>query len=106
MGDLFCARRLLWKDGRRTSTVGDVEPRDAFARVLDLVAMVKILDENLYSYRLVKRCGQVEICRYKNIYLILGTERRGGVPGRIRTRDPLLRRQPLYPLSYWDVICS
>ncbi len=25
-----------------------------------------------------------------------------GVPGRIRTRDPLLRRQPLYPLSYWD----
>ena len=26
-----------------------------------------------------------------------------GVPGRIRTRDPLLRRQPLYPLSYWDV---
>ena len=26
----------------------------------------------------------------------------GGVPGRIRTRDPLLRRQPLYPLSYWD----
>ncbi len=28
----------------------------------------------------------------------------GGVPGRIRTRDPLLRRQPLCPLSYWDVI--
>ena len=26
-----------------------------------------------------------------------------GVPGRIRTRDPLLRRQPLCPLSYWDV---
>ena len=25
-----------------------------------------------------------------------------GVPGRIRTRDPLLRRQPLCPLSYWD----
>ncbi len=24
-----------------------------------------------------------------------------GTPGRIRTRDPLLRRQPLYPLSYW-----
>ena len=29
-----------------------------------------------------------------------------GVPGRIRTRDPLLRRQPLYPLSYWDAFCS
>ncbi len=28
-----------------------------------------------------------------------------GVPGRIRTRDPLLRRQPLYPLSYWDAMC-
>ena len=28
---------------------------------------------------------------------------KNGVPGRIRTRDPLLRRQPLYPLSYWDV---
>ena len=26
---------------------------------------------------------------------------RTGTPGRIRTRDPLLRRQPLYPLSYW-----
>ena len=26
-----------------------------------------------------------------------------GVPGRIRTRDPLLRRQPLCPLSYWDI---
>ena len=26
-----------------------------------------------------------------------------GVPGRIRTDDPLLRRQPLYPLSYRDV---
>ena len=26
-----------------------------------------------------------------------------GVPGRIRTCDPLLRRQPLYPLSYRDV---
>ena len=25
-----------------------------------------------------------------------------GVPGRIRTDDPLLRRQPLYPLSYRD----
>jgi hypothetical protein len=23
-----------------------------------------------------------------------------GAPGRIRTRDPLLRRQPLCPLSY------
>ena len=27
----------------------------------------------------------------------------GGTPGRIRTRDPLLRRQPLYPLSYWGL---
>ena len=26
-----------------------------------------------------------------------------GVPGRIRTDDPLLRRQPLYPLSYRDM---
>ena len=26
-----------------------------------------------------------------------------GVPGRIRTCDLLLRRQPLYPLSYWHV---
>ena len=26
---------------------------------------------------------------------------KSGTPGRIRTRDPLLRRQPLYPLSYW-----
>ena len=25
-----------------------------------------------------------------------------GVPGGIRTPDPLLRRQPLYPLSYRD----
>ena len=25
-----------------------------------------------------------------------------GVPGGNRTHDPLLRRQPLYPLSYWD----
>ena len=25
-----------------------------------------------------------------------------GVPGGIRTHDPLLRRQPLYPLSYRD----
>ena len=30
----------------------------------------------------------------------LGTK--NGVPDRIRTCDPLLRRQPLYPLSYWD----
>jgi hypothetical protein len=30
------------------------------------------------------------------------TDTKSGVPGRIRTRDPLLRRQPLYPLSYWD----
>ncbi len=29
---------------------------------------------------------------------------KGGVPGRIRTRDPLLRRQPLCPLSYWDTV--
>ena len=29
--------------------------------------------------------------------------RQAGVPGRIRTCDPLLRRQPLYPLSYRDV---
>ena len=27
-----------------------------------------------------------------------------GVPGRIRTDGPLLRRQPLYPLSYRDAI--
>ena len=26
-----------------------------------------------------------------------------GVPGGIRTHDPLLRRQPLYPLSYRDL---
>ena len=26
-----------------------------------------------------------------------------GVPGGIRTLDPLLRRQPLYPLSYRDL---
>ena len=30
----------------------------------------------------------------------------GGVPDRIRTCDPLLRRQPLCPLSYWGMICS
>ncbi len=29
-----------------------------------------------------------------------------GAPGRIRTRDPLLRRQPLYPLSYWGIRIS
>ncbi len=29
-----------------------------------------------------------------------------GVPGGIRTHDPLLRRQPLYPLSYRDKIKS
>ncbi len=27
-----------------------------------------------------------------------------GAPGGIRTRDHLLRRQPLYPLSYWDML--
>ena len=27
-----------------------------------------------------------------------------GVPGGIRTHDPLLRRQPLYPLSYRDTL--
>ena len=27
---------------------------------------------------------------------------KSGVPGGIRTHDPLLRRQPLYPLSYRD----
>ena len=27
-----------------------------------------------------------------------------GAPGGIRTRDMLLRRQPLYPLSYWDTL--
>ena len=26
-----------------------------------------------------------------------------GAPGRIRTRDRLLRRQLLYPLSYWGM---
>ncbi len=26
-----------------------------------------------------------------------------GIPGWIRTNDPLLRRQPLYPLSYRDL---
>ena len=37
-----------------------------------------------------------------------GNQRRGkfeaniGVPGGIRTHDPLLRRQPLCPLSYRD----
>ena len=30
--------------------------------------------------------------------------RAGGVPGGIRTHDPLLRRQPLYPLSYRDAV--
>ena len=34
--------------------------------------------------------------------LTVGIER--GVPGRIRTRDPLLRRQLLCPLSYWDAL--
>ena len=34
----------------------------------------------------------------------LRLDRLVGVPGRIRTRDPLLRRQPLYPLSYWDMV--
>ena len=29
-----------------------------------------------------------------------------GVPGGIRTRDPLLRRQPLYPLSYRDCLAT
>ena len=28
---------------------------------------------------------------------------KSGVPGAIRTLDPLLRRQPLYPLSYRDI---
>ena len=28
-----------------------------------------------------------------------------GVPGGIRTHGPLLRRQPLCPLSYWDALC-
>ena len=27
---------------------------------------------------------------------------KNGVPGGIRPHDPLLRRQPLYPLSYRD----
>ena len=27
-----------------------------------------------------------------------------GAPGGIRTHDHLLRRQPLYPLSYWDIL--
>ena len=27
-----------------------------------------------------------------------------GAPGGIRTHDHLLRRQPLYPLSYWDTL--
>ena len=29
-----------------------------------------------------------------------------GAPGGIRTRDHLLRRQPLYPLSYWDTLST
>ena len=29
----------------------------------------------------------------------------GGTPGRIRTRDPLLRRQPLYPSELQGRVC-
>ena len=29
-----------------------------------------------------------------------------GAPGGIRTHDHLLRRQPLYPLSYWDTLST
>ena len=28
---------------------------------------------------------------------------KNGTPGRVRTCDPLLRRQPLCPLSYWGL---
>ena len=29
---------------------------------------------------------------------------KNGTPGRVRTCDPLLRRQPLCPLSYWGLM--
>jgi hypothetical protein len=38
-------------------------------------------------------------CRHRALTWKNSTEN-AGAPGRTRTRDPLLRRQPLYPLSY------
>ncbi len=37
-----------------------------------------------------------------NLHNNIQFEAKIGVPGWIRTNDPLLRRQPLYPLSYRD----
>ncbi len=36
----------------------------------------------------------------------MSVEKLRGVPGWIRTSDPLLRRQLLYPLSYRDIFTS
>ena len=57
-----------------------------------------------HSCRLAKRCGQVEISQIYSNRLAVGVKRGDGAPGGIRTHDPLLRRQPLYPLSYWDTV--
>ena len=71
-----------------------------FARLFYLLVLAKkILDEDLYRDRTARRRGLAQL---RIFILIVGTERSGGVPGRIRTSDPLLRRQPLCPLSYWD----
>ena len=61
------------------------------------------------SFPAVECAGAMDICSYGQCTLCEGMARPGqananiaiwskvGVPGRIRTRDLLLRRQPLYP---------
>ena|SRR5947208_8119554 len=69
----------------------------AALRALAALAQVEPLAERLYASLWVS-----SIFRAGSYPLAMSTVRRFGVPGRIRTCDPLLRRQPLCPLSYGD----
>ena len=40
-----------------------------------------------------------------NMDIVIGWREWRGTPGRIRTRDPLLRRQPLYPSELQGRVC-
>ena len=61
-----------------------------FARLFYLLVLAKkILGEDLYRDRTARRRGLAQL---RIFILFVGTERSGGVPGRIRTSDPLLRR--------------
>ena len=85
------------KEGRRVSRVDAATADTGFA-------LVVIVHTSKRFHTISGSCSGVVKTFLMDLWVMaLASYKFGfGVPGRIRTRDPLLRRQPLYPLSYWD----